>query len=62
MQVQVDISETGGAPVAAVPAAGKPARYQTAVFDQSGKDADARIAHIVSANLRNQPHSNLKAK
>ena len=49
MQVQVNISQQRGAPVTAggrsVPA------YQTAVFEQNGKDADQRIAEIIAANL-----------
>ncbi len=49
MQVQVDISQQQGAPVSA---AGRTApAYQTAVFEQNGKDADQRIADIIAANL-----------
>lgn len=49
MQVQVNISQQQGAPVTAA-ARGTPA-YQTAVFEQNGKDADQRIASIIAANL-----------
>ncbi|MFZ6655772.1 HlyD family efflux transporter periplasmic adaptor subunit [Undibacterium sp. TJN19] len=50
MQVQVNISQQQGAPVAAAAGRTTPA-YQTAVFEQNGKDADQRIAEIIAANL-----------
>lgn len=49
MQVQVNISQQQGAPVTA--AARTSPAYQTAVFEQNGKDADQRIADIIAANL-----------
>ena len=49
MQVQVNISQQQGAPVTA--AARTAPAYQTAVFEQNGKDADQRIAEIIAANL-----------
>ncbi|BBB68778.1 multidrug resistance protein A [Undibacterium sp. YM2] len=49
MQVQVNISQQQGAPVTA--AARTTPAYQTAVFEQNGKDADQRIAEIIAANL-----------
>lgn len=49
MQVKVNISQQQGAPVTA--AARTAPAYQTAVFEQNGKDADQRIADIIAANL-----------
>ncbi|MES2038282.1 MAG: HlyD family efflux transporter periplasmic adaptor subunit [Pseudomonadota bacterium] len=49
MQVQVNISQQQGAPVTA--ATRTAPAYQTAVFEQNGKDADQRIAEIIAANL-----------
>ncbi|MFZ6746259.1 HlyD family efflux transporter periplasmic adaptor subunit [Undibacterium sp. JH2W] len=49
MQVKVNIAQQQGAPVTA--AARTAPAYQTAVFEQNGKDADLRIADIIAANL-----------
>ncbi|MFZ6718895.1 HlyD family secretion protein [Undibacterium sp. Ji49W] len=49
MQVKVNISQQQGAPVTA--ATRTTPAYQTAVFEQNGKDADQRIAEIITANL-----------
>ncbi|MES2103220.1 MAG: HlyD family efflux transporter periplasmic adaptor subunit [Pseudomonadota bacterium] len=50
MQVKVNISQEQGAPLAAAPARTTPA-YETAVFEQTGNEADKRIAQIIAANL-----------
>ncbi|MFZ6847403.1 efflux RND transporter periplasmic adaptor subunit [Undibacterium sp. RuRC25W] len=51
MQVQVNISQQQGAPIAATPKVGDTPVYQTTVFEQAAKDADQRIAQIINANL-----------
>ncbi|WP_423679533.1 HlyD family efflux transporter periplasmic adaptor subunit [Undibacterium sp. WLHG33] len=51
MQVQVNISQQKGAPVAASAAARATPAYQTAVFEQNGKDVEQRITSIINANL-----------
>ena len=51
MQVQVNISQEQGAPIASTPKVGEVPVYQTNVFEQAAKDADARIAQIINANL-----------
>ena len=51
MQVQVNISQEQGAPIASTPKVGEIPVYQTNVFEQAAKDADARIAQIINANL-----------
>ncbi|MES2072930.1 MAG: HlyD family efflux transporter periplasmic adaptor subunit [Pseudomonadota bacterium] len=50
MQVKVNISQEQGKPLAAAPVRSAPA-YKTEVFEQSGKEADQRIAQIIAANL-----------
>ncbi|MFZ6725856.1 efflux RND transporter periplasmic adaptor subunit [Undibacterium sp. MH2W] len=61
MQVQVNISQEQGAPIASTPKVGEVPVYQTNVFEQAAKDADARIAQIINANLATAAAS-MKAK
>jgi membrane fusion protein (multidrug efflux system) len=50
MQVEVDIAHAEGTSLtSAVPARSEPA-YQTAVFDNAGHEAEARVASIIAAN------------
>ena len=51
MQIEVNISEQQGTPIAASPNVSTTPIYQTKVFEQAGKDADQRIAQIINANL-----------
>ena len=51
MQVKVNISQQQGAPLTANVVARTVPAYQTTVFDQTGKEADQRIASIIAANL-----------
>ena len=51
MQVKVDIAHDEGTSLTAGAAARTAPAYQTAVFDTSGKKAEALIAGIISANL-----------
>ncbi|HCN91160.1 MAG TPA: EmrA/EmrK family multidrug efflux transporter periplasmic adaptor subunit [Oxalobacteraceae bacterium] len=51
MQVKVDIAHDEGTSLTAGAAARTEPAYQTAVFDTSGKEAEALIAGIISANL-----------
>lgn len=62
MQVQVNISQQNGAPVAANPVARTTPAYQTTVFEQNGKDVEQRIASIINANLSTANTANSKAK
>ena len=62
MQVQVNISQQNGAPVAANPVARTTPAYQTTVFEQNGKDVEQRIASIINANLSAANSANNKAK
>lgn len=62
MQVQVNISQQQGAPVAASAAARTTPAYQTNVFEQNGKDVEQRIATIINANLSTANTANAKAK
>ncbi|MDY7538161.1 HlyD family efflux transporter periplasmic adaptor subunit [Undibacterium sp. RTI2.1] len=51
MQVKVDISQQKGSPVAGSAPLRNTADYKTTVFEQSGKEADDRIAQIVTNNM-----------
>jgi len=62
MQVQVNISQQKGEPVAANTAARATPAYQTAVFEQNGKDVEQRIASIINANLSTANTANARTK
>ncbi|MET3116822.1 membrane fusion protein (multidrug efflux system) [Undibacterium sp. GrIS 1.8] len=51
MQVKVDISQQNGSPVAGSAPLRNTANYKTTVFEQSGKEADDRIAQIILNNM-----------
>ena len=51
MQVKVDISQQNGSPVAGSAPLRNTTNYKTTVFEQSGKEADDRIAQIILNNM-----------
>lgn len=58
MQVEVDIANDAGTSLtASAPARTAPA-YETAVFDNAGREAEARVAQIIASNVANNTASN----
>ncbi|MBC3862265.1 HlyD family efflux transporter periplasmic adaptor subunit [Undibacterium jejuense] len=61
MQVEVNISQEQGAPIAANPNVSTKPVYQTSVFEHAAKDADERITQIINANLATTATSQTKS-